>query len=442
MEMQMLGYLGKFMSCTVTVFILFRYFDTKYTRTYHSRLPYIALKALCLTANYMLYLIDSPAINVIFWLAVTCLVGGVFYYDDHWGKGKSFVVNIVFVFVFSICEAVGVILVSAGNDFLDIDPDRYIFSFVQTISGSATCLLLYYLVLKRIFIQKETERVLIVQYLIYIVASAYVLVNIGVILFLGTQETDSIAFRSMVVSAFFGICLNIYLFYLLDTFSENKELKYKIALYEKQEKINHEYYAKQADNYKTALAVIHDIRKHVKVLEELDQEGALRKVRDYANAFENMLSPLLMRPYCENAILNIIINDKMDFCMKNAIAFDVKVCDVDIDFMEQTDITTIFGNLLDNAVEACMGSGGGHITLEAGSFNGLIYVQIANSFSGEIRQDHRGFPLSGRGEQHGIGLRNVEKALEKYSGSMEFSAENDKFTVTILFSGRPDLSNR
>ena len=441
MNVQLIDHLGKFMSCTVTVLIMFRYFDTKYARRYNSKLLYAVLKTICLIANYMLYLIDDPVINVCFWMAVISCVGGVFYYDDHLGKIKYFITNCMFVFACSVCEAVGVMLVSAGNYFLGLTPDKYILSFVRTISGSAIYVLLYYLVLKRIFIQKEAEHILIVQYLIYAVATIYVLVNIGEILLLGTQETDSVVFRYMVLNAFFGIFLNLYLFYLLDAFAENKELKYKIALYEKQEKLNYKYYAREADKYKTALAVIHDIRKHAKILEKLDQEGTLQEVQNYANAFENMLSPLLLKHYCENVILNIIINDNVDFCQKNAIDFEVKICEMDIDFMEPTDITTIFGNLLDNAAEACKGIENGCMVLETGTFNGFIYVRLSNSFMGEIRQNSRGFPLSDKGEQHGIGLRNVEKALKKYSGSMEFSVENKIFTVNILFSGQPDAAD-
>lgn len=438
MEKQLLDYLGRFMSCTVTVFIVFRYFDTKYERRYGSGLLYAVMKLLCLLANYMLYLIDIPIVNMTFWLVAILLIGGIFYYDDRLGRVKCFIVNYVFVLSNAICEAVGVMLVNAANYFLHRNTDESIFLFVRTVSGSAACILLYYLVLKRIFIPKRTEHILTVQYLIYAVAAVYALVSVGEILILGTQETDGIAFKFMILNAFFGIFLNLYLFYLLDAFAENKELRYRVALYEKQEKLNYEYYAKQADNYKNALSVLHDVRKHVKILKELNQEEKFPEVQKYANAFENLLAPLLLKHYCRNAILNIIINDKVDFCEKNKIDFDVKVCDIDIEFMEPIDITTVFGNLLDNAVEACIGTEGGHIVLEAGPFNRFIYVQLCNSISKKIKWDVRGFPVSDKGKQHGIGLRNVEKILKKYNGNMEFSAEGDVFKVKILFSGYAD----
>lgn len=440
MELQLLDYLGKFMSCTVTVFVFSQYFDTKYVRRYHSRLLYAAMGILCLLVNYLLYLKNNPAVNTTFWLVVTVLAGGVLYSDSYLGRVKYFAVNYVFVLSCAVCEAVGVMLVNAADYFLHLDLDQAVFEFVRTVSGSATLILLYYLVLKRIFIRKKAERVLIAQYLIYAVAAVYVLVNIGEILAFGTQETEGIAFRLMILNAFVGIFLNLYLFYLLDSFAENKELKYRITLYEKQEKLNYEYYAKQADNYTTAMSVLHDIRKHVRVLEELGQGEECLEMRKYANDFENMLSPLLRKYYCRNAILNIIINEKMDFCVRNEIEFLAEVGAIEIDFMEPTDITTVFGNLLDNALEACKGSEKSRVILKGGYFNSLIYIQLFNSYSGKPRWDSRGFPLSDKGEQHGIGLRNVEKILKKYNGSMEFSMEDGMFMVKLLFSEQTDAS--
>ena len=67
-------------------------------------------------------------------------------------------------------------------------------------------------------------------------------------------------------------------------------------------------------------------------------------------------------------------------------------------------------------------------------FNGFIYVQLSNTFTGQIKWDAKGRPISTKGEQHGIGLGNVEKALMKYSGNMELSVTDDMFVAEIMFS--------
>ena len=107
---------------------------------------------------------------------------------------------------------------------------------------------------------------------------------------------------------------------------------------------------------------------------------------------------------------------------------------IDIDFLEQIDITTVFGNILDNAVEACEISVKKQINLKIYPFNEFIYVQLSNTFAGEMKWDGKEKPVSGKGEQHGIGLENVEKVLMKYNGNMQFSVEEDIFAVEIMLN--------
>ena len=433
-DLQVFDIVGKFVSCAVSVFITFRYFDTRFMRVYNAKVSYIVLKIFCLLLNFVLYFFNSPVINISFWLAMIFLVGGIFYQYDHLGKGKYYISNFVFVLAISVCESVGVILVNLGAYFIKEKPNAAVFSFVQTMAGSLICILLYYLVLKRFFIRKRTERITIIQYAVYAIITIYALVNIGEILFLFTLNMSKIMYLFLMTNAITGVFLNLYLFYFLDMFAENKELKYKVALYEKQASFNYHYYERQMESYNTALEVIHDIRKHMRILEELKQEGLVHEIQSYADSFEEMLSPLLVNQYCNNMILNIIIHDKMEECNKNAINFDVNVDDINLDFMEPIDITTIFGNLLDNAVEACRKSEQRKIILQIYRFNGFIYVQLSNTFTGRIKWDTKGKPISDKGEQHGIGLENVEKTLLKYSGNIEFIVSDNLFTAEMLFS--------
>lgn len=425
---------GKFISCAVSVFITFQYFEARFSRVYQTKACYTVLKAFCLLLNFLLYFWDSPVINISFWLAMIFLVGGIFYYDDHLGRGKYYISNFVFVLAVSICESAGVILVNLGAYFMEVKPDAAVFSFAQTMTGSLLCILLYYLVLKRFFIRRGTERISIIQYTVYAAVTVYSLVNIGEVLFLFTIDVDRPIYLFLMANAILGVFLNLYLFYFLDMSAENRELKYKVMLYEKQASFNYHYYAKQMESHKAAMEAIHDIRKHMRVLEELKQGASVSQIQGYADSFEEKLSPLLVNQYCSNMILNIIIHDKMEECGKNAVNFDVKIQDVNLDFMDPIDITTIFGNLLDNALEACGKERQGKITLKIYPFNGFIYVQLSNTFTGRIRWDTKGKPVSDKGEQHGIGLENVEKALVKYSGNMEFTVSDHLFTTEIMFS--------
>lgn len=433
-DSQLFDMAGKLVSCMVSVFIVFRYYDAKYIRTYGSGWIYSGLAAICCFLNFIICLLNHPVMNICFWLAMIFIFNSFFYYGETISKGKYYIINIAFIFLISICEALGVVLVNEIIKIIGISQTGSVISFVRETGGSAIAIIFYYLLIERLFIRRKVERISISQYAIYIIISVYALMNMVEILLLMKHEMNNMDYLFVVVSAVLVIFMNLYLFYLLDVFAENKELKYKLVLYERQARSNYEYYAKQAESRKTAMAVIHDVRKHIQVMENLKQAGAPLEMQSYTNSFEEMIEPLLIKQYCDNAILNVILNDKAEYCEKNGIGFAIDLYDVDIEYMEPIDITTIFGNILDNAIEACEKAEEKNINLKIYPFNKFIYVQLSNTFSGELALDANGRPKSGKGEYHGIGLENVEKVLEAYYGQMTFSMEEGIFTIEILFS--------
>lgn len=431
---QLFELVGRLISCIVSTLMVFQFFDTRYFRVYNSKLLYIGVKVVCCIINYALYFFNSPTINLGYWLGMIVLTSRFLYYDEKSSKGKYYIINIVFILAYSTCEALGGILAKVGVRILDISQKETIVSFVCTIGSSASAILLYYVILKRLFIKNVERKISMMQYTIYIVMTTYVLINIGEILFLIKHELNNKDYIFLLMDAVFVIFINLYLFYMLDTYAENKDLKYKLALYERQAKSNYEYYAKQAESKKTALAVIHDVRKHIRIMEELRYDGTNSEMESYVNSFEDMIAPLLINQYCDNAILNIIINDKLVECQKKGIHFNIDIQRININFLKQIDITTIFGNILDNAVEACEKAVEKQISLKVYPFNEFIYVQLSNTFLGEVEWNGKGKPISNKGEQHGIGLENVEKVLMNYNGNIQFSVEYDIFVVEIMLN--------
>lgn len=433
-DSQMFDIVGRIVSCIVTTYVFFRFIDSKYTRVYQKKIVYNTTKAICCFINLIIYYLNSPIANISFWIVVITLVSGFLYYDEKLSKVKYYFINISFIFAYSVCEGIGGILVGACVKIMNITQIGSVISFVCTIGGSTVAILLYYMVLQRLFISEKNKKVSVTQYSIYALISTYVLINIGEILFLMKYNLNNRDYLFLLLVAIFIIIINLYLFYLLDMFSENRDLKYKLALYERQAKSNYEYYAKQIESNKTALSVMHDVRKHIKIMEDLKRTSISVELQKYTDTFESMIEPLLIKQYCDNAILNIIINDKVDYCERHSILFSIEVKNICLNYMKPIDITTIFGNILDNAIEACEKEKQKNICLKIYPFNDFVYVQVSNTFSGKIKWDAKGKPISMRGEGHGIGLENVEKVLQEYNGSIQFSLVEEQFIVEIMFS--------
>ena len=433
-NLQVFGTVGNLMSCIVSTVIIFHFFDMQYERAYDKKQMYLLIKFLVLAANFLLLRLQNPIVNMSYWLLVILLSSHFLYSNENKKFLSYYMFNMSFLLAYALCEAVGGILVEIGINVLNIQQEAWVISFVSIMSSSLTIILLYHLVLRRLFVKEKQKKISAVQYLIYANIAVYILINIGSSLLLLQYELTPKDYAFLLLDALLVIVINLYVFYLLDIFAENKNLKYKLALYEKQAKSNYDYYVKQMESNRKALSVIHDIRKHIRVLEELKTEQVTEQLQEYSDSFEEMILPLIVKQYSDSAILNIIINDKAEHCEKKGIPFDIDIQPVNLDFMQSIDITTIFGNILDNAIEACEKTQEKKISLKIYPFNGLIYVEVANTFCEPVHMDKLGKPQSMKGEGHGIGLENVEHALRQYNGDIQYTIADEYFRVEIMFS--------
>ena len=93
--------------------------------------------------------------------------------------------------------------------------------------------------------------------------------------------------------------------------------------------------------------------------EQLYLNGNTEVAVEYTKQISGMLQPLITVKYTGNPILDILLADYLSIMDEKQIDFDIQVDNVKMDFMDAMDITTIFGNLLDNAIEACDNIGSG-----------------------------------------------------------------------------------
>ena len=96
---------------------------------------------------------------------------------------------------------------------------------------------------------------------------------------------------------------------------------------------------------------IHDFKNYIQVLENIGNIN-----RDSSNNLKNQLYTVLdkgkSKYHTSSEILDVILMDKENVASKAGIEFIFKMEILDISFISEIDIITIFGNLYDNAIEA------------------------------------------------------------------------------------------
>ena len=103
------------------------------------------------------------------------------------------------------------------------------------------------------------------------------------------------------------------------------------------------------------------------------------------------------------------------------------------------DINVLLGNLLENAIEAAGKTERKYLSVHVKLKRGILKVKIENSFESShiLDEEQHGKDMVLKTtkpftEQHGIGLKNVKKILEKYNGTMAVTAQEGIFCVNLL----------
>jgi sensor histidine kinase regulating citrate/malate metabolism len=93
------------------------------------------------------------------------------------------------------------------------------------------------------------------------------------------------------------------------------------------------------------------------------------------------------------------------------------------------DVNIILGNLLDNALENAINNS--NVSLDIKYNAGVLHISMSNLYIGSVKKLD-GRIVSKKGENHGYGLDNVKRIVDKYDGSMVIECGNGKFEVDVV----------
>ena len=236
----------------------------------------------------------------------------------------------------------------------------------------------------------------------------------------------------LLVNVILVLILNIYVTHIFDAISKNNTLKNEVKLYHQQSELQHKYYDNLESKYKESRKLIHDIRNHLQSIERLYENKEQDLAKKYTTDIHLMLNELNQKYYTSNRILNIILNDKYQIIKSANISFDWKIGDINLDFMREIDITTIFANLLDNSIEAAKKvEDNPYIKFHLNKFNDFIVINIINSMKDKPIMKNKKIK-STKVDHEGLGLENIRKTLEKYEGSLVIDFDDNEFKINIV----------
>ena len=139
-----------------------------------------------------------------------------------------------------------------------------------------------------------------------------------------------------------------------------------------------------------------------------------------------------------NAALDLILTEKSLFCHRNKIILTCLADCSRLKFISDADLYSLFGNIVDNAIEAVMkitDKGKRSINVIVKNVGTFVSIEVDNYFSSGLIFDADGLPKTDKLEEgyHGFGLKSIKMITEKYGGDLNISANDNIFSLSILF---------
>lgn len=184
--------------------------------------------------------------------------------------------------------------------------------------------------------------------------------------------------------------------------------------------------------------LIHDIRRHLLSIADLNEKGDTAKIAAYINQIIQSSDLQDSVRVCDNSLLNTIIFRAKQQCKEYGTSFITDIRAGCTDFLSEYDITALFSNLLDNAVDATKHIPDSYIELSVTPYNGKnIIIAMINSCSNNPFSDNSRKLISTKKDtrRHGYGMKSIKRVVNKYGGDFRyyFNAENYTFhTILIL----------
>lgn len=139
-----------------------------------------------------------------------------------------------------------------------------------------------------------------------------------------------------------------------------------------------------------------------------------------------------------NDLLDVLLTEKSLYCEQNGIQLSCMVDGEKLAFLENSDLYCLFGNVIDNALEAVAAVPQRErriINLVVKARGCMLLIQQDNYFDGTLTFQN-GLPLTTKADTscHGFGLRSIQMIVHKYDGELTAHVDGDVFHLNILFS--------
>lgn len=242
----------------------------------------------------------------------------------------------------------------------------------------------------------------------------------------------------LTLSAVFLLTINLLIFGI-EQHNRKKSLEFtEMQLLLQRESDSAQYYEMLLSQHENQSILIHDIKKHLQSISTLNDKMEHDKIKEYIHGLMQSSDLREVSRQCDHEMLNAILARYGHQCLNRHIAFHTDIRSGIIDFIADADITSLFCNLLDNAIEAAGGIPDSFIEISVckREKTPFIVITVINS-SRKNPFDEQNDKLATTKldkRKHGFGIKSIRKTVAKYQGDMQMYYNQESLTFHTVIT--------
>lgn len=233
------------------------------------------------------------------------------------------------------------------------------------------------------------------------------------------------------------LMINLLVFYLIRDILEREAQIQEDKMFRERVKSETRMYRQISEDYDEQCKREHEYKNQMMLLSTLAKNRKLEELDKYLDKSYDKIAHRIDAIDTNHVIVNAIFNTKYQEARRKGIVFVLKVNDLSELSISDEDIVVILSNLLNNALETCEKCDEKMIRVKFIKENGQIIISVANTFAeAPVIVNNTYQTNESDTAKHGIGIRNVRQAVEKYGGTCVIKHDNDLFRFIVFIPAK------
>lgn len=221
---------------------------------------------------------------------------------------------------------------------------------------------------------------------------------------------------------------------LLTRFAKNAEERARSRFLIEQVDIMKRYYGYRSEQYQKQRKMAHDISNHMLAVRSLIAQGKVAEAEQYAKSIVKEKETFDGEFSCANDIAASFLYNRLLEIKETGTRVEVNVHLKENTGISDTDLVAVFGNLLDNASEACRDTEDPFVRLTVMSKDGFLLIRTENRYLPDVSEKEERVP----GLERGLGKHIMAEIAERYSGLYEAEGANGIFTASVYLKEKTE----